>query len=216
MVEFEQLQWVAFEGIDGAGKATQARLFSQFLNARGVINEYRHVFDTRAGRVLRELFVHSGELGDRMEILALAGACDQFIRHVVLKEPRLLKRRLLVTDRFFFAVEAAQGLAKHGDLALVHHLKSLILRDIRPDLHIFIDAPAEVCRERLNRKFKSGPESRGVEFHERIRENYLRILDTEKNVLKIDGDQNIAKVHSDIVHGVREWLLQKEPFESRC
>ena len=72
--------FITFEGVDGSGKSTQARLLAERLRAEG-----REVVDTRepggteAGERIRELLLHSGRLAPWAEATLFSAARAQLV-----------------------------------------------------------------------------------------------------------------------------------------
>jgi dTMP kinase len=203
----KKLRWIVFEGIDGSGKTTQAKMLSKLLNNKGIVSKYMHVFDTDVGLVLRKLFIECQELENLTEILLLFATRVQYVRHIIKNE--ILDKCLLITDRYYYSIETMQGLNNQKDKDLICYLKKMILNNINPDLHILIDTPAEVCALRMNRKSKDRIENKGIEFHERVRQAYLQTYLNEPNVIIVNGNQDILHVHEEILEKIENWIVKK-------
>src|SRR5262245_46414963 len=101
----------SFDGIDGAGKSTQVRLFVEALRARGhEVVECRDPGSTPLGERVRELLLKSGAdtpIDPRSEMLLYMAARAQLVDEVI--RPALKAGKVVVSDRFLLANVAYQG-----------------------------------------------------------------------------------------------------------
>jgi dTMP kinase len=150
------------EGIDGAGKSTQARMLLRRLRARGFdVVSLREPTRGRWGREIRAKARLSGSLTPAQEL-------DLFVRdrreNVEKKiRPGLEKGRIVLLDRYYFSSVAYQG-AKGLDPARIRRLNESFAP--KPDLVFILDLPAARGLERI-----AGRKTRDLLFE---REAYLR------------------------------------------
>jgi dTMP kinase len=144
--------FVSFEGIDGSGKSTQARLLAEHLRAQG-----REVVLTRepggspGAEEIRRLVL----TGDRArwspetEILLFTAARRDHLERTI--RPALQRGAVVITDRFADSTRLYQGTTR-GDLrALVDRLHDLMI-GVEPDLTVVIDMdPAQALARSLRR-----------------------------------------------------------------
>jgi dTMP kinase len=202
--------FITFEGGEGAGKSTQIRLLADRLRAEG-----RSVVLTRepggsAGAESIRALLLTGTT-DRWlpltEALLLAAARFEHLERTI--RPALLAGQVVLCDRFADSTCAYQG-AGHGvpDTALAV-LHQLAVGDLRPDLTLILDLPAESGLART--VHRPGNEDRyermDLAFHQRLRERFLRIAEAEPGRCRvIDADQDIAVVQAAILAAVRDRL----------
>lgn len=165
--------FVCFEGGEGAGKSTQARLLAATLEAQG--HRVRLTFepgDTEVGRRVRGIVLDpaTGELSHRTEALLYAADKAEHVDTVV--RPALERGEVVITDRYVDSALAYQG----GGRGLDEHLEAVnrwATSDLRPHLTVLLDlAPSDGLarfegRDRI--------EQEGSGFHERVRACYLRL-----------------------------------------
>lgn len=136
----KRTQWIVFEGIDGSGKTTQAKMLNTYLKEKGVKSVYKHIFDSQAGNELRELFINN-EFSNTVEILLLCAARQAFFDEI---EREIHNFDVIVLDRFFLSILAMQGRTEK-DIELINYIKDRILKDRNFFIHfIWIQIQANV------------------------------------------------------------------------
>ena len=171
---------ITFEGGDGSGKSTQARLLAQRLEAAGFpVTLTREPAGTEVGRLAWEGLARGG-LDPYTELfLFLAARSDHTARVIA---PALEAGRIVVCDRFAESTVAYQGYGRGLDPRLLQRLNRLATKGIRPDVIFLLDLPVE---EGLARQGKAGNDRDAigretVAFHERVREGYLALAGAER------------------------------------
>jgi len=196
--------FIAFEGGEGSGKSTQSKLLKKWLEEEGEeVVLSREPGGTELGKDLRRILLdHStGDISPRAE--ALLYAADR-AHHVFSKiRPALERGEVVITDRYFDSSIAYQGAGRvlvPGEVARISRWST---ESLFPTLTILIDQPAEIGLSRL--KSKDRLEIEPIDFHERIRQEYLQLtlLDPER-YLVVDGRKNIEEIHSEIIARVGE------------
>ena len=79
-------------------------------------------------------------------------------------------------------------------------LSSWVLTDLKPDITILLDAPADIGMQRtMNRGYSDRMESEDISFYERVRKGYLNLANEEPNRFRvIDATQSLQEVQTDI------------------
>ena len=188
--------FVTFEGIDGSGKSTQARLLAERLDD---VVLTREPGGSPGAEEIRQL-VLTGD-PDRWtaekEILLFTAARRDHLERTIL--PALKLGKTVISDRFADSTRVYQG-ATRGDLRnTVDELHRLMIGR-EPDLTFIIDMDPEVALRRgLARK--SGEdrfEDFGLGFQETLRHGFLGLAQSEKRCVLIDGNRNIEEVAADV------------------
>ena len=196
--------FIAFEGGEGSGKSTQSKLLKKWLEDEGEeVVLSREPGGTEMGKDLRRILLdHStGEISPRAE--ALLYAADR-AHHVYSKiRPALDRGEVVITDRYFDSSIAYQGAGRVLVSGEVARISRWATESLFPTLTILIDLPAETGLGRL--KSKDRLEVEPLDFHERIRQEYLQLslLDPER-YLVVDGRQTVEEIHLDIIKRVGE------------
>lgn len=175
-------RFISFEGGEGAGKSTQVQRLAARLQAGG-----RDVVTTRepggspGAESIRDIVLR-GE-ADRWspttETLLMYAARRDHIERVI--RPALARGTWVICDRFADSTRAYQGAAGGVDPRLIIALETFILEDTRPDLTLVFDLPAEVGLQRAHARAGAEMrfESKGMAFHERLREGFRAIAASE-------------------------------------
>jgi len=170
---------ITFEGGEGSGKTTQARLLARRLETAGyAVTLTREPAGTEVGRLAWEGIARGG-LDPYTELfLFLAARSDHTARVIV---PALEAGRTVVCDRFADSTVAYQGYARGLDPRLLQRLNRLATKGIRPDVIFLLDLPVE---EGLARQGKAGNDRDAigretVAFHQRVRRGYLTLAGAE-------------------------------------
>jgi len=186
--------FIVFEGIDGCGKSTQARLLDERLKQEGIPVHLTAEPSTRPiGKMIRDIFAQRMNADDRtIAALFVADRLDHVINH---EEGILSKLEMgitVISDRYYLSSYAYQGALV--PLEWVMNANALSVELAKPSLHLFIDIPVELSMERIS---TSRTELEPYETHEnllRVRETYLQVIDQLKekeHIVKIDGTQPV-------------------------
>ena len=156
MVDVPSGRFVVFEGIDGSGKTTQARLAADLLRASGrVVVETREPGGTVLGERLREVLLDSatGVLAGPAEVALFAAARAQLVAEVI--APARARGDWVVCDRFLASSLAYQGVGRGLGMRAVRDANALAVDGCTPDLTIVVDVPPDMNRNRaVSRRLK--------------------------------------------------------------
>lgn len=169
--------FITFEGGEGAGKSTQARLLAEFLRAQGHdVDLTREPGGTPGAEALRDFLLFGGhDLSARAEVLAhFAARADHVERRIL---PARAQGRIVICDRFADSTEAYQGYGlSHGDPALldmIGRLRGLI--PAAPDLTFMLQVPPAIAQARMAGRGNARTdryEALDPAFHTRVAEGF--------------------------------------------
>lgn len=175
-------RFITFEGGEGAGKSTQVqRLAARLQSQRREVVTTREPGGSPGAESIRDLVLRGD--ADRWspvtETLLMYAARRDHIERVI--RPALDRGAWVVCDRFADSTRAYQGAAGGTAPGLITALEAYILEDVRPDLTLVFDLPAEVGLARAHARAGAEMrfESKGMAFHERLREGFRAIADAE-------------------------------------
>lgn len=137
--------FVSFEGIDGAGKSTQARMLAEALGERALL--LREPGGTPAGERIREILKDPAlELTPRAELLLFLAARAELVEAVI--KPALAAGRIVICDRFMDSTVAYQGAARGLGTEMVAALNAIAVHGCVPDRTVLLRLDAGVASGR--------------------------------------------------------------------
>ena len=201
--------FISFEGIDGSGKSTQAKVLTKTLEDLG-----HNVVLTRepGGSIGAEEIRRLVLQGDpdrwsaESEILLFTAARRDHLEKTIL--PALDAGKIVICDRFADSTRMYQGLSR-GDLrTLVDELHSLMIpRD--PDLTVLIDLDPKLGLTRA--KSRNTAEERfedfGISLQEKMRVGFLNLAEEYADRFRvIDGQRDIDVIAADVLSVVQKHI----------
>ena len=202
----KKAKFITFEGGEGSGKSTQAAILQSKLQALEIDTVLtREPGGAPEAEAVRELLV-TGER-DRWspvaETLLNYAARDDHLRNTI--KPALEAGKWVISDRFSDSTKAYQGGAGGVPGSFIETIDQMVVGECKPDLTLVFDMPAILGLERA--QTRGGPdrfESKGLGFHDRLREAFRAIVEEEPSrCILIDAAGAIEDV-SDAVW----WAVQ--------
>jgi len=204
-------RFIVFEGLDGAGTTTQARLLGERLGARGPVWVTWQPSDRPAGLLIRRVL--TGDLATDPRALALLFAADR-LDHLYGPEgilSHLQRGTFVVCDRYYLSSLAYQTL--DATFSWVYQINS---RALYPDLTVFLEVPVQECLRRIGRRQGERQELfERREALERVRASYHRAIEqlVRREIIQVvDGSGPVAEVAAQVWERVRV-LLGPAPGE---
>jgi dTMP kinase len=202
-------KFISFEGIEGTGKSTQARLLQQSLLGLG----YEVILTEEPGGTLISLRIREILLSvDHMnmkpltELLLYNAARAQHIEEVIL--PALNRGAVVITDRFTDSTFAYQGYGRGIDLKLLGSIDKIATNGLRPDITMLLDLDVETGLKRNRRINKTDRlELEDVEFHQRVRKGYHELAAKEPERIKVlDASGGIEELNIVIANMISDFI----------
>ncbi len=198
--------FITFEGADGCGKTTQINLLKDYLEKEGYdVILTREPGAKGLGEKVREILLnYDGVVSDRCESFLFLADRAQNIDIIV--NPAVAAGKIVLCDRHIDSTVAYQGYGRGLDIDRIKMLNSLATNFKKPDLTIVFDIDVETSMQRVG-KDKDRMESAGVDFHNRVRDGYLKIAKEEPERIKvINSVQPIEKVFEELLEIVKKYL----------
>ena len=200
--------FMTFEGIEGCGKTTQARLLVEKLHSLHIPAMLtREPGGTRIGDQIRKILLHAEntDMTSMAELLLYEASRAQHVAQVIV--PNLNNGIHVLCDRYGDASVAYQGVGRDLGLQVVKDANHLATGGLQPDLTFLIDVDPEqgLSRARArNLAFDFAVEEGRFEeedlvFHRKVREGYLALAqESPERFRLIDGNRDIKEVSRQI------------------
>lgn len=200
--------FVTFEGIEGSGKSTQVKILAEKLQKEGfkTITTFEPG-DTEFGKKIREILLSPSLIINPLSELLLYFA-DR-VQHVSEKiNPYISEGFIVISDRFTDSTLAYQGYGRGISLELINNLNKFLLNELKPELTILLDLPAEqgLARNRnINKNDKF--ELENISFHNKVREGFLKLAVKEpERFIIVDATKTVREIASEIYEKIRQRL----------
>jgi len=209
-------KFIVFDGGEGSGKSTQARLLRERLERDGLpVLAVHDPGATRIGEMVRAILLNpdNNDMGMRCEMLLYMASRAQMMNEKIL--PALQRGEVVVSDRFVSSTLAYQ-LGGDGLTAQeIRDVAEVAIKGRWPDMTLIFDLPVAASQARVRPKFSLFPddpragldldriEQRSLDYHAQVRKNYLDQVKLDPTRYKvIDATRAVDDVHEDVVKAV--------------
>lgn len=205
-------KFITFEGVEGAGKSTQSKMFVEYLNKNGIDAVWtREPGGCPEAEEIRNIIINgSVDKLDGMSELLLMYAARKLHTEKKIK-PLLKEGKVVVSDRYFDSTFAYQGFGSGIDLEKINTMRKIVLDDFKPDLTIILDIDIKEGLERANKRGDANRfEAKKIEFHNRVRDGFYDLLKLEPNRCKLidTTSLNIEEVQNKIIDLVKNFVTK--------
>jgi len=220
--------FVTFEGPEGSGKSTQARLLYESLHARRFpVILTREPGGTRIGDLIRRIVLdlQHTEMAPTTEMLLFSAARAQLVSEVI--RPYLDQGGIVLCDRYADSTFAYQGYGLGRDLAELRVITAAATGGLRPDITFYLDISAAEGLERRRRKGARSTGQRGVgaewnrldarelEYHQRVEAGYRELIAADPERWRVlDARQSIEALAEQIATIVEPYLASITRLET--
>jgi dTMP kinase len=208
-------RFIVIEGLEGAGKSSALQTIKQYLEP--VIPKILYTREpggTRVGELVRSMIkekVPEQPMDPRAELLLLYAARVQLIETVI--RPALNAGTWVISDRFELSSFAYQGGGRGLDKQMIAHLSSFCIKNIQPDLILFLDISPEQGLERVHKRGKTDRiEQESLSFFREVCQGYHDHIKTMSNVVCLDASQPMHLVQESILIQVKAFLSNEHGF----
>lgn len=197
-------KFITFEGGEGAGKSTQARLLTERLQALGIaVVLTREPGGSTGAEIIRHVLLSGAAkpLGAEVEAVLFAAARADHVDHTI--RPALERGHWVVSDRFVDSTRVYQGVLGKVDTRILRGLERVTVGDAMPDLTIILDvAPAVGLARAASRRGDAKAdrfETEDAAFHEQLQAAYHEIATREADrCVLIPADGTADKIADEV------------------
>jgi dTMP kinase len=199
--------FIVLDGVEGAGKSTQAGLLRDRLASMGRNPLLvRDPGTTRIGEQVRAILLNPdhAEMSMRSEMLLYMAARAQLMAQVIL--PALEQGQIVVCDRFVSSTLAYQLGGDGLTAGEIRAVAGIAIKGRWPDLTILLDIPPQRSFERVRRQHDR-IEQRPLAYHEQVRRNYLAQAQADPKTYRVvSADAEPEQVHRSVWSAVSALL----------
>jgi len=194
--------FITFEGPDGSGKTTQIRLLAEWLRERGYeVVVTREPGGTGIGDQIRAVLhdPHNTAMDAATEILLYSADRAQHVAQRI--RPALAAGKIVISDRYADSTLAYQGYGRGLGRETLRTITGFATGGLTPDLTLYLDITPE---EGLQRRRTGGGEwnrldAEALEFHQRVRAGYLKLVEQEsERWVVIGAARPVEEVQAEI------------------
>ncbi len=171
--------FITFEGPDGSGKTTQARLLAAWLREQGYdVVLTREPGGTDIGNQIRTVLhdPRNTAMDARTEILLYSADRAQHVAQRI--RPALATGKIVISDRYADSTLAYQGYGRMLNLEALQAITAFATGGLKPDLTLYldIDPHAGLMRRRLSGDEWNRLDAETLQFHQRVRTGYQELI----------------------------------------
>lgn len=202
--------FITFEGIDGSGKDTQAKLLAKYFKNKGYsVIRTREPGGTSIGEKIRKILLSPkiSRVDQRAEVLLFAASRAQIVSNII--KPALEKGKIVISNRYVDSSYAYQGIARKMGLDWVIEINKWATQGLLPDITFFLDIPEELGLKRVDksRNIRDKIEKDGEIFQKKVREGYYKLAKLFPERYRIiDANRNEDLIQKDIRKEVDKFI----------
>ena len=183
--------FITFDGIEGCGKSTQAKLLYEYLKSTRRKCVYTHEpGGTSIGEDIRNILLNpkNKDIAKTAELLLFEASRAQLIAEVI--APALRKGVIVICDRFNDSTYAYQAYAGGVNKNIIRAIEDVSIGRLKPDLTILLDTDT---KSGLTRTIKADRiQGKSFSFHNKVRRGYLDLANRHPGRIKVIKTQPTA------------------------
>jgi dTMP kinase len=194
--------FICFEGVEGSGKSTQAKLLYKFIKKKITKNVIltREPGGTLFSEKIRNLMLDKKtNISPLTEFFLLMAARNE---HIISKINFYLKKNfIIICDRFFYSTLAYQHYLEGMDKKFIFSIQKKIFNKVHPDITFLIDLNKKESKVRINKRTKKTNKfDKLSSYHfDKIRNGFIKISKMYKNkIVLIKGSKSLNEIQNEI------------------
>ena len=213
-MSYMQGMFITFEGMEGCGKTSQAKMLGDYLTGQGYkVIMTREPGGTPISEAVREILLSNDfvTMHPHAEVLLYLASRAQHVAEII--KPAIENNSIVICDRFSDSTFVYQCFVRGIKKEMVEAMNNFAINSTLPDLTFVLDVEPEEGLKRAmlrNQKQHRGQdriESESIEFHQRVREGYLKLAqEYPARVHLIKTDKEKDEVHEEIKKTIDKFL----------
>ena len=205
--------FIVFEGVEGCGKSYQSkRLFIKLKKNKIDSILTREPGGTKSSELIRNLILkdyfakgNKEKFDKYTDTLLYLAARNEHIKNKI--KPALLKKKVVICDRFIDSTIAYQVYGKKVDFNFINNIHKKILDGIHPNIVFVLKVSKEISRKRLNkRKTKNRYDNFSQSFYNKAQNSFIRIAKNKKKYFVLESSANDNSLEEKIFQIIRNHL----------
>ena len=205
--------FIVFEGVEGCGKSFQSKkLFNKLKKNKIETILTREPGGTTSSELIRNLILkdyfskNSKEKFDKYtDTLLYLAARNEHIKNKI--KPALLKKKVVICDRFIDSTIAYQVDGKNVDIKFINNIHKKILRGIKPNIVFILKVSKNSSKKRLKkRKTKNRYDNFAQSFYTKAQKSFIKIAKNKKNYFVLDSSSNDRTLEDKIFNITSKYL----------
>ena len=194
-------RFITFEGIDGSGKSTQARLLADYLSGKGTkVFLTKEPGEGKLGEAIRTMILarRDIEVKPYEELFLFCADRSHHVREVI--QPKLEDGYTVICDRYYDSTLAYQGFGREIPHDFVFDNAKASSLGVEPDITFFLSIPVEQALLRLeNRGRNNRMDEEPLEFHSRVDRGYRELMKRDiERIKEIEASGSPEEIHMEI------------------
>ncbi len=205
--------FVVFEGVEGCGKSYQSKKLYNKLKKRKINTILtREPGGTKSSELIRNLILkdyftkENKEKFDKYtDTLLYLASRNEHIKNKI--KPALLKKKIVICDRFIDSTIAYQVYGKKVDIKFINNIHKKILQGITPNIVFVLKVSKKAARKRLKkRKTKNRYDNFAQSFYSKAQKSFIKLARNKKNYFIMDSSNNDNLLEDKIFDIVKKHL----------
>ena len=205
--------FIVFEGVEGCGKSFQSKkLFNRLKKIKIDVILPREPGGTKSSELIRNLILKDYFTKDSKEkfdkytdTLLYLAARNEHIKNKI--KPALLKKKVVICDRFIDSTIAYQVYGKKVDLSFIQNIHKKILQGIKPHIVFILKVSTKSSKKRLKkRKTKNRYDNFSQSFYSKAQNSFLKLAKNKKNYFVLNSSKNDNSLEDKVFDITKKYL----------
>lgn len=205
--------FITFEGCEGCGKSTQAKLLFDWLKSSNMpALMTQEPGGTPLGEKIRDILITRShfDISPATELLLFSACRFQLVADVI--KPALESGKVVICDRFTDSTIVYQGYGRGLDLKSIECVNQMATSGLRPDITVLLDTEPGLGLGRKHNSSEDRFEAEDIAFHIKIREGYLELArNAPDRWLVVESAQSIERIKRIIQDQITPMLKARYP-----